>query len=247
VKDYVTPIFYQYLQGEYAYGRDYKPVYKIDMDGISLSSVHGPHLLLGEPLLFNHLDTVKFIRSIDDPFFVKTERNNDIVYPQIPKWTSYVWVSYGPASLVGRYMYPARTPKEIFGWRYWKNMLSILVAANAYRKSLEEGKDVSAWNLPKLWHLAHNFTTFPGEEGSLAYIVDITFKARVGMQVEKWNARLGKEEILLKKDMESTTFCVTFRSNHVTPGWKLNSDTVRWSIDDINFARRLKSGQVIER
>jgi hypothetical protein len=85
---------------------------------------------------------------------------------------------------------------------------------------------------------------FPGEEGSLAYIIDITFEAPVEMHIEKRNARSGKTEIIFAKTKSTELFCVTMRSNHVTPGWRFNSDTVRWYIEDINFTKRVIRSQI---
>ena len=122
---------------------------------------------------------------------------------------------------------------------YWLNILRTAKATFNLLSAIGSKKHIMLEVVRQLYRDIHERTRLPGEDDSLSYIIDIGISAPVEQYIEKRNAKPGENKKWIMRSGETVPFCVTLRSNHVTPGWKFNSDTVRWYIDDINFSSRM--------
>jgi hypothetical protein len=116
---------------------------------------------------------------------------------------------------------------EIFGlWSRWTEL-----------QKTKHGKDISITqvlkNLQKDVALGHQF---PGSEGSLGFVFDILFTVPIEMYIVEQGTE--HKNVLHRDAREVKPIIVTLRSNHVSPGWKFNLETVEWYIDDINLTLR---------
>jgi hypothetical protein len=244
VKGMVTPRFYDYLKSEIEQAGDYRPVYQVQEINESEHSAFSPYILVGNPKIFQFADTYEFHRPPSghlrpqDPFPIYKIRPDDQKPPEPFK---YVTISrLGNVALAGGW--PMVISPDNFGIKYYWNALKNLPTwlKNA-RAEDENFNDRDPLEVARKYskEMIEN-VEYPGTEGSLGYIIDMTFKMSVeGYIVERKNGQSAHKTSLLRRfKSDEKKFMVTLRSNHVTPGWKFNSETVRWYIDDINLTSR---------
>jgi hypothetical protein len=141
--------------------------------------------------------------------------------------------------LAGSWPFPIRYDVPLNSWRWH---FEVWRACFPWFRELgeREKRYVGLSDIPKYFEYVSNRMEPPGSEGSLGHIIDIVVEAPAEMHVE-WRGP-GKTENGASKrkghDGKLTRFFVTLRSNHVTPGWKFNSESVRWYIDDVNATVR---------
>ena len=236
VKEYVTPAFFQYLKNELECSGEYKPVYQIGP--IQSWRMCEPYVLLGSPKIFEHVEAYTLRR------FPSENSSHPIVKERLffdpPEPFGYVEVYRKGTSIAlasGR-PFPEDGPPPAYAWLWAYTLLKHV--RPWYKEHLAKGRfkgmpgmAIAAAYMKEVTER----TEKPGWEGSLAEIIDFIITVPVKPSLVRRTGE-NKEEKVWNGKEELMSLVVTLRSNHVTPGWKFNRETVRWYIDDVDLTLR---------
>ena len=138
----------------------------------------------------------------------------------------YIYVSkYENVAVARGLFFPMPVPFTLLG-----------MARNAWGHSVRWFKDAQKRSVIELFGLKLLDYADMGPGSALGFIVDIPMEAMMGIDIVD-----GDGNVVSGQAKELRNFIVTLRSNHASPGWKFNSESVRWYIDDINLTtRRIK-------
>jgi len=244
VKHLVTPRLYDYLKCEFNQAGDLRPVYEIGPDPISLGYIN-PFVLSGPPQIYQYGDDYQFnyrptdVRSA--PFDVYKTQNQLSALPEEYKYASITrWRNVGIAA-----GWPFVVDPEIEGFRYIWRMWNWV-----WSRGEEKIKDQTLFDQMTLaasrWALFEKSTKghfLFDYDDSLGYIIDVIISLPIKMTVVRRDNGRDVETVSTSSSNKQTVV-LTLRSNHVTPGWKFNRESVRWYIDDINLTvRRIPGSQ----
>lgn len=204
-------------------------------------SVCHPYALLGNPKIFQNADAYTFQRPAGS-----SRKNFDIFKyrpfeQEPPAPFRYITISRSRnVALAGGW--PLIISPENFGWKYYWALIKNLPNWTTEQRNRDENFDrlSSMEKTMKYMKEMVDNVEYPGSEGSLGYIIDLIFTIPVESYIVERREGLRDHKTPLLRHSSSTVknIIVTLRSNHVTPGWKFNSETVRWYIDDINLTTR---------
>lgn len=232
VKGMITPRFYDFLKAEIGQAGDYRPVFELGTKLLDPMLTFEPFILLGNPKIWEYTDSYDF-QHLTVPFEIFKIRSSRLP----PEPFKYATISrVGNVAIAGGW--PFVVSPDDFGWKYIWKVLKYL--PTWYKEDKGERK----YDERNPFEVARKFneemlaaTDYPGHDDSLGFIVDLVVTLPADMSIVK--RKEGQEDEVMKRiKSDAQTFIVTLRSNHVTPGWKFNSETVRWYIDDINFTTR---------
>jgi hypothetical protein len=141
--------------------------------------------------------------------------------------------------MAGSWPFPVRYDVPLNSWRWHYEIWRACFPW--YRELVErEKRPVGLLDIIRYLEYVSSRTEPPGYEASLGHIIDIVVEAPTEIHVERRGS--GKTEGSATKgkgrDSKLTRFFVTLRSNHVTPGWRFNSESMRWYIEDVNATVR---------
>ena len=212
----VTTKFFEYLHVEFSIAQKYRPIFRVDPTSIKPLRPKPPYILLGRPDTFEARDSYHFstVGAEVEDFGIQKVRH------PIDQFV-YVGKHENVAVAVGLY-FPIPKPLSMYSlmrniWQYSRQW---------HKKNSENGEFERVGVTGKIKEM-----TDPGE--ALGFIVDLPMEAMMEIDIvdDKGRRVAGQKE-------ELRNFVVTLRSNHVDPGWKFNSESVRWYIDDINLTTR---------
>jgi len=222
VKEMVSPKFFEYLRSQYCTAKSYRPIFRVDPDSIKPLPPKSPYILLGLPNVYEARDNYHFLTPKDEEFGIVKLRfpidKQELVQSVYVNKYENVAVAHG-------FYFPGPVPFTWFGfirnmWRYSRHWIE-----NAVKSSRGERAGINKI----LWEMGD-----PGD--ALGFIVDVPMEAVMGIDIVD-----AEGKVVSGQSKELRKFVVTLRSNHVSPGWKFNSESVRWYIDDINLTtRRIK-------
>jgi hypothetical protein len=218
----VTAKFRSYLQSQYRIAKPYRPIFHVDADSIKVSPPKSPYILLGHPRVYEARDRYLFRSPMSNAEDFGVEK------VQIPAPENhplqYIYVTkYENVAVARGLFFPMPVPFTLLG-----------MAGNALEHSVWWFKDAKKRSVIELFGLKLLDYAHPGS--GLGFIVDIPMEAMMGIDVVD-----GDGKVVSGQRKELRNFVVTLRSKHASPGWKFNSESVRWYIDDINLTtRRLK-------
>jgi len=241
VKEYVTPRLFQYLKLELGMTGKCRPVYQfMKKEGLRMIGALNSYALVGNPRIFGYVESYTYDRQLSTldgsdssiirhrPAFDPPEPFKYVEVFKSVKSEHTALASGWPFSVADIRLTPWRV-----GFR------SISKVQPWYEEQMASGK-IKGMALRDIGEafVKHMFSIIqlPGQEGSLAYIFDFYFDTPVKTRLVERDG--AKERTIIEGKEEEKTIYVSLRSNHVTPGWKFNKETVRWYIDDINFTLR---------
>jgi hypothetical protein len=235
-------------------GNEFRPAYHLgdnlirpNTERTDLGIQFGQYLaLLGDPSIFREHDTCTFWTENNPegfPRHVFREKGE----PQEPsQFNSTAILRLGPVALASRCTGELKSdPYSPFGVssRFLMNkaMEGIRELGQEIAGGAEHLRDIlksKYLNMDFAFALVNDY--LPGGEGSLGFVVDVFLYGPWGVSVKFVDGH-GKEAIF-RPDHEDPSrnkcIVVTFRSNHVTPGWKFNLETAQWRIEDVNWSVR---------
>jgi hypothetical protein len=238
VKGLVMPSFYHYLKGEFNQAGDFRPVYRLDTNNVRFRRYMDPWILLGHPKIFRRFDIFDFSFPVSRPWdsFDMVRSAPPMLNPSLP---DYLALShYGPVALASGWPCVMSPNTSIWQWALTVLRRSVNVREKI-RNTPIAGRSAFSLAFDYAREMSRR-TEFPGMNGSLGFIIDLALTLPVERHIVE---RKGGRGSILQTEprgysSQETTFIVTLRSNHVTPGWKFNLDTVRWYIQDINLTVR---------
>jgi hypothetical protein len=238
IKGLVMPSFYRYLKGEFIQAGDFRPVYRLDTDNVRFRRYMDPWILLGRPKIFRRFDIFDFAFPANRPWdeFDIFRSTPPMLDPSLPDFLALS--HYGPVALASGWPFVMSPNTTLLQWGW--TMLRRSADLREKIRNIPMDRRNAFTLVLDYWKEMNRRTEFPGMDGSLAFIVDLALTMPVETYIVE--RKEGRDSIQQDKprgySSQERTFIVTLRSNHVTPGWKFNLDTVRWYIQDINLTVR---------
>jgi hypothetical protein len=217
----VSAKFRNYLWSQYRLAKPYRPIFHVDADSIKVFPPKSPYLLLGHPRVYEARDRYFFRKPMTNAEELGVEKVQ--VPPPEEHPLQYIYVSkYENVAVARGVFFPMPVPFTYLG-----------MARNGLEHSFRWYKDAKKRSVMELFGLKLLDYVDIDHGSALGFIVDIPMEAMMGIDIVD-----GDGNVVSGQGKELRNFVVTLRSKQVSPGWKFNSESVRWYIDDINLTTR---------
>jgi len=221
IKEMVSPKFFEYLRFQYRMANSYRPVFRVDPSSIKPLLPKSPYILLGDPKVYRLRDRYAFFIPRPQDFGIDKAR---VPIPKDEPFQNIYFSKYENVAVGYGFYFPLPVPFTWLGLfrNIWQHR-------EVWLPNVRKSSEFERLGIKMMWE------QMDAGDG-LGFVVDIPMEAMMGIDIVD-----GDGKVVSGQKMELRNFVVTLRSNHVSPGWKFNSKSVRWYIDDINLTtRRIK-------